>query len=155
MYIINNTLKGFLMSLIDEWIEESETDLYIDYNGNLGEQAASNHKNFTKWLSRLKKHSLDLRKQRIREDKLNSELWIYYTGKANPDVYKQKPMDNRFLKSEVKEAISIDQEMMKMRLETSILEEYVDTLDRILKAVKDRDWAIKAAIDWRKFESGL
>ena len=143
------------MSQIDDWIEEAETDLHIDYHGNLGEQASLNYKVFTKWLSRLKKITLEYRKLQIEEDKLNSDLWIYYTGKAPDETYKAKPMDHRFLKSEVKEAISQDPEMMKLRLRISIMSEYVDTLERIVKSIKDRDWAIKNAIEWRKFESGV
>ena len=143
------------MSLIDDWIEEADQDLHIDYLGNIGEQLAYNHKHFTKWLSRLKKHSLELRKMRVKAEKLNSTLWIYYTGKASPDVYKAKPMDNRFLKSEVKEAISQDNEMMKLRLEISIQEEYVDTLERIVSEVKNRSYSFKNLIEWKKFESGI
>jgi hypothetical protein len=149
------TLKELTVAQIDDWIEESEQDLHIDYHGNLGEQASLNYKNFTKWLGRLKKISLEYRKIQIEVEKLNSELWVYYTGKAPDETYKQKPMDHRFLKSEVKEAIAQDPEMMKIKLRLAIMSEYVDTLERICKAVKDRDWAIKNAIEWRKFESGV
>jgi hypothetical protein len=59
------------------------------------------------------------------------------------------------LKSEVKDAINMDPEMQKLRGKILLLEEYVDTLERIVKSVKDRDWALKNAIEWRKFESGV
>jgi hypothetical protein len=143
------------MSQIDDWIQDSEADLHIDYHGNLGEQASTNYKNFTKWLTILKKHAIELKKLQLEESKLSAELWLYYTGKAEPQVYRDRPMDNRYLKSEVKEAISMDPDMMKLRLRISIMEEAVDTLERIVKAVKDRDWAIKAGIEWRRFESGI
>lgn len=143
------------MSLIDEWLDECEVDLAIDYQGNLGEAAAGNYKNFTKWLKRAKHYSLEYKKLLLEKEKLNGFLWIYYTGKAEPNVYKERPLDTRFLKSEVKDAIAIDPDILKINAKIMILEEYVDTLDRILKSVKDRDWAIKNAIEWRKFESGM
>jgi hypothetical protein len=143
------------MSIIDEMLEEAEADLHIDYNGNLGEQASLNYKNFTKWLKRLKTYSIEYKKLLMEQEKLNSELWIYYTGKAEPGVYKAKPLDNRYLKSEVKEAINMDPDMQKIRGKILLLEDYVDTLERIVKSVKDRDWALKNAIEWRKFESGI
>jgi hypothetical protein len=143
------------MSIIDEMLNEADNDLYIDYNGNLGEQSSQNYKNFTKWLKRLKTYSIEYKKLLMEQEKLNSELWIYYTGKAEPNVYKSRPLDNRFLKSEVKDAINMDPEMQKLRGKILLLEEYVDTLERIVKSVKDRDWTLKNAIEWRKFESGI
>jgi len=143
------------MSRIEQLIEESEKDLSIDYSGNIGIAVSQQPTIFVKWLKLLKEQSLKHRMLLLKEEKLNSDLTIYYTGKADPEVYRTKPMNHRFLKSEVKEAIAADQDMIKLRAEIAISVETLDTLERIVKAVKDRDWQLKNIIEWRKFSEGI
>jgi len=135
-------------------ITEAEQDLKIDYNGDLGIELQRQIELFTKYTSELKKHTLKLKAMYQERQELESELWIYYTGKASPDVYKQRPMDNRFLKSEVKDAIASDTQYQALQWKIIVQEEIVDAYERIVKEVNNRQWNIKNMIEWKKFIEG-
>ena len=142
------------MTDVNQILLEAEEDLAIDYNGDLGKQTANQMHLFSKWTKRLKKETYNLKLMNIKGERLQSSLWLYYTGKAEPDVYKNKPMHNRFLKSETKEAIANDNDWAKFKVELIKQEEIVDALERTVYQIKDRGWAIKNIIDWKKFMSG-
>lgn len=135
-------------------IEEADADLHIEYSGDIGKQVADQMSIFTKWAKRLKQASYELNLHNIKGEKLNADLWMYYTGKADPQVYRDRPMDNRFLKSEVKEAISADEIMMKHKIKGMLISEKVKTLEMIVQQIKDRGWALKNITEWKKFMSG-
>ena len=135
-------------------LEEAEDDLTIDYTGDIGYQSSLQPKLFIKWAKLLKQETQKLRVLQIKAEKTKSDLWMYYTGKSNPDVYKNKPMDNRFLKSEVNDAISADSDWNKIKVDLMLQEEIVDTLERIVQQIKDRAWSLKNIIEWKKFMAG-
>ena len=139
---------------IDEIVDLAEQDLSIQHDEDLGIQASQQPKLFSKYTRLLKQETLELKKLKIQADKLQSELWLYYTGKADPEVYVERPMDNRFLKSEVKEAIASDGLWVKHKVIMMVQEERVDLLERITQQIKDRGWSIKTILDWKRFISG-
>lgn len=85
---------------------------------------------------------------------LRREKWEYYTGKASPDVYAQKPFALKLLKTDVEKYIEADEELQKVNQKVKYLETIVDFLDRTLRQITNRGFTIKNAIDWRKFTSG-
>lgn len=135
-------------------LEEAEKDLLIDYSGDIGKQIADQPKLFIKWTKRLKEETKLLGALNLQLDSTSARLWVYYTGKADPDVYKQKPMHNRFLKSEAKDAIAADSEFKELKVKIMLKEELVDTLERIVGQIKDRGWSLKSVLEWKKFMSG-
>ena len=80
--------------------------------------------------------------------------WEYYTGKASPEVYKQKPFNLKIMKSDIDKYLESDEELIKAKQKIDYLETVVNYLDRTLKIIGGRDWQIRNSIEWRKFTSG-
>ena len=80
--------------------------------------------------------------------------WEYYTGKASPEVYKQKPFNLKIMKSDIDKYLESDEDLIKSKQKIDYLETVVNYLDRTLKIIGGRDWQIRNSIEWRKFTSG-
>ena len=80
--------------------------------------------------------------------------WEYYTGKASPQVYQQKPFNLKIMKSDIDKYLESDEELIKAKQKIDYLETVVNYLDRTLKIIGGRDWQIRTSIEWRKFTSG-
>ena len=80
--------------------------------------------------------------------------WEYYTGKASPQVYQQKPFNLKIMKSDIDKYLESDEELIKAKQKIDYLETVVKYLDRTLKIIGGRDWQIRNSIEWRKFTSG-
>ena len=86
---------------------------------------------------------------------LTREKWEYYTGKADPSVYQQKPFNIKLLKPDVDKYLKSDDEIIKLEQKVTYVQSVVDYLDRTIKIISNRGFQIKNAIDWRKFTSGV
>jgi hypothetical protein len=85
---------------------------------------------------------------------LKREKWEYYTGKADPQVYKEKPFDLKILKTDIDKYLESDIDLQKLKQKVDYLNTTVDYLDRTIRQITNRTFTIKNAIDWRKFTSG-
>ena len=85
---------------------------------------------------------------------LKRNKWEYYTGKASPEVYKEKPFDLKILRQDVDKYIDADTELQKSKQKVDYLNTIVDYLDKTVRQISNRTFTIKNAIDWRKFTSG-
>ena len=80
--------------------------------------------------------------------------WEYYTGKASPKVYQEKPFNLKIMKSDIDKYLESDEDIIKVKQKIDYLETVVNYLDRTLKTISSRDWQIRNSIEWRKFTSG-
>ena len=85
---------------------------------------------------------------------LKREKWEYYTGKASPKVYQEKPFNLKIMKSDIDKYLESDEDIIKAKQKIDYLETVVNYLDRTLKTISSRDWQIRNSIEWRKFTSG-
>ena len=111
----------------------------------------------TKYLQLLTENSLKLKKVNAELAVLKRNKWIYYTGKASEDVYKEKgdfPLKLK-TKDEERTFIEADEEIQKKKTEVEYYETVVDYLQEIVKQIGQRNFQIKNAIEWRKFEAGM
>ena len=83
------------------------------------------------------------------------EKWEYYTGKADPSVYQQKPFNIKLLKPDVDKYIKADEDMIKLEQKVTYVQSVVDYLDKTIRTISNRTFQIKNAIDWKKFTSGV
>jgi len=110
-----------------------------------------------KYLQFLTENSLKLKKANGELAVLKRNKWIYYTGKASEDVYKEKgdfPLKLK-TKDEERTFIEADEEIQKKKTEVEYYETIVDYLQEIVKQIGQRNFQIKNAIEWRKFEAGM
>ena len=87
--------------------------------------------------------------------RLTREKWEYYTGKADPSVYQERPFNLKILKQDVDKYLKADDDLIKLEQKVTYVQSVVDYLDRTVKIISNRGFQIKNAIDWRKFTSGV
>lgn len=94
----------------------------------------------------------------IEEAKLTELLtqkWLYYSGKANPDVYKDNPFDHRVMKADLDKYINADDEIIKKRTKLDYYHLVLEYLESILKNIQNRSFMIKNSIEWLKFTGDI
>ena len=107
-----------------------------------------------KYLIHFNKFSLLLKKAEYEHKTMIKDKWEYYTGKADPSVYKEKPFDIKVLKSDVHIYIDSDPELQRADQKVAYLNQIVKYLEQILRGINNRSFLIKNAIEWKKFTSG-
>ena len=107
-----------------------------------------------KYLKLFTKYSLQLKKTKDDYDGLYKEKWEYYTGKASPDTYREKPFDIKVLKSDVHIYLNADVELQKLGQRQEYLNIVVVYLERVLREINNRNWNIRNTIEWKKFLHG-
>ena len=107
-----------------------------------------------KYLIHFNKFSLLLKKAEYEHKSMIRDKWEYYTGKADPSVYKEKPFDIKVLKADVHIYMDSDPELQKADQKTAYLNQIVKYLEQVLRSINNRTFLIKNAIEWKKFTSG-
>ena len=107
-----------------------------------------------KYLIHFNKFNLLLKKAEYEHKSLLKEKWEYYTGKADPSVYKEKPFDIKVLKADVHIYMDSDPELQKADQKVAYLDQVIKYLEQVLRGVNNRTFLIKNAIEWKKFTSG-
>ena len=125
-------------------INDTELDLESLKTPQLHNKYLKHYNNFKLLLTRAESDYKILKKVK----------WEYYTGKASPDVYKQKPFNLKIMKSDIDKYLESDEDLIKAKQKIDYLETVVNYLDRTLKIIGGRDWQIRNSIEWRKFTSG-
>ena len=111
----------------------------------------------SKYLQLLTEHSLLLKKTQGDYAVLKRNKWIYYTGKASEEVYKEKgdfPLKLK-TKDEERTFIEADEEVRELKGKVEYYESVVEYLQEVVKSISNRSFQIKNAIEWRKFEAGV
>ena len=136
-----------LQELADKKLKINDTELDLESlkTPQLHNKYMKFHNQYT---NLLKKAEQDLAR-------LTREKWEYYTGKADPSVYQQKPFNIKLLKPDVDKYLKSDDELIKLEQKVTYVQSVVDYLDRTVKIISNRGFQIKNAIDWRKFTSGV
>jgi hypothetical protein len=136
-----------LQALADKDLKINDTELDLESlkTPQLHNKYMKFHNQYT---NLLKKAEQDLAR-------LTREKWEYYTGKADPSVYQQKPFNIKLLKPDVDKYLKSDDEIIKLDQKVTYIQSVVDYLDRTVKIISNRGFQIKNAIDWRKFTSGV
>ena len=85
---------------------------------------------------------------------LKKEKWQYYTGKAAPEVYIDKPFDHKVLRQDVDKYMDADEDLIKQHSKIDYYQVMITYLDSILKTISNRTYQIKNSIEWQKFIRG-
>lgn len=96
--------------------------------------------------------------QFLSEKKINRKnKWLYYTGKMSEEqlrFYGWEPFDLSILKTDVDRFIEADDDIIKLGGKITLQEEIVNYLEGVIKTISNRQWNIRAALDWIKFTQG-
>ena len=104
-----------------------------------------------KYLHLYNEFKLMLSDAEVKAKKLLREKWEYYSGKAPSKVYAEKPFDLKLLKTDVHMYIESDEELCRARQKIDYLETCINSIDRILKEIHNRGFAIKNTIEIVKY----
>ena len=85
---------------------------------------------------------------------LKKEKWQYYTGKADPQIYVEKPFDHKVLRQDVDKYMDADEDLIKLNSKIDYYQVMLSYLDSILKTINNRTFQIKNAVEWQKFIRG-
>jgi len=85
---------------------------------------------------------------------LKKTKWQYYTGKADPEVYIEKPFDHKVLRQDVDKYMDSDDDLIKILNKIDYFQVMLNYLDSILKTINNRTFQIKNSIEWQKFIRG-
>ena len=132
---------------------EADKDLKIN-DTELDLESLKTPQIYNKYLKHYTKYKLLLTRAESDYSTLKREKWEYYTGKADPKVYEEKPFDLKILKTDLDKYLDADIDLQKATQKVKYLETTVDFLERTLRQVSNRTYTIKNAIEWRRFTSG-
>jgi hypothetical protein len=85
---------------------------------------------------------------------LRKEKWMYYSGKAEPEVYIDKPFDHKVLKPDMDKYLDADEDLIKSNSKIEYYQTMLSYLDSILKTILNRTYQIKNAIEFMRFTAG-
>ena len=138
---------------IDELYNEIERDLKID-DTELDLESIRTPQLHNKYLKLYATHSLQLKRLQDEYKVLYKEKWEYYTGKASPETYREKPFDIKVLRADVGIYIDSDIDLQQLSQKVSYIKQITDYLERILREINNRNWNIRNTIEWKKFLHG-
>ena len=138
---------------LDELQQQAEKDLKID-DTELDIESLNTPIIHAKYLKHYSTYSLMLTKAQSEYSQLYKKKWVFYTGKADPEEYKETNFELKVLRQDVGTFIEADEEIIKQTQKVSYLKTVCNYLENTLKQVNNRGFQIKNAIDWKRFTEG-
>jgi len=97
---------------------------------------------------------LSLEYFRVEFKVLKRDRWLYYTGKADPEVYKKEPFDLNILRADIDKFLDADSALNICMLKVKVQEEKLNLLTEQVKSIMSLSFNIGNAIKWKKFLNG-
>lgn len=140
---------------LEELYKAIAEDFTIDQS-DLGGEAIRTTKIWQKYVTLLSQEKMKMELYDAKKRKLINEKRKYYTGNASPEVYKEKPFNERLkTDSAIQKALDADDDIINLDLKIASARQKVELLENCLDECKRRGFGIKSAIDWHKFMSGM
>ena len=83
--------------------------------------------------------------------------WEYYNGTIDHEVLKQmdwEPFLQKILKPDLPMWLDSDNILGEIKDGRTTKEHTISLIEQVIKNIVERQWTIKNAIEWRKFELG-
>ena len=94
-------------------------------------------------------------KARTQYSKVRLERYNYYTGKAPAEAYIEEPFPYKVReKDAIQRHLDADDRMNKIDMKIKYYDSMLKFLEEIIRAVSNRTYQIKNAIEWNKFQAG-
>ena len=103
-------------------------------------------------------NTITLLRERAREqyNKVRLERYNYYTGKSPAEVYVEEPFPYKVReKDAIQRHLDADDKMNKIDMKIKYYDVMLKFLEEIIRAVSNRTYQIKNAIEWNKFQAGF
>ena len=102
-------------------------------------------------------NTITLLRERAREQysKVRLERYNYYTGKAPAEAYVEEPFPYKVReKDAIQRHLEADDKMNKVDMKIKYYDIMLKFLEEVIRAVSNRTYQIKNAIEWNKFQAG-
>jgi hypothetical protein len=103
-------------------------------------------------------NTITLLRERAKEsyNRVRLERYNYYTGKADPEVYEQEPFPYKVRdKDALQRHIEADEKLNKLDMKIKYYNTEIKFLEDVIKMISNRNFQIKNATDWHKFQAGF
>ena len=103
-------------------------------------------------------NTITLLREKAREQysKVRLERYNYYTGKATAEVYAEEPFPYKVReKDAIQRHLEADDKMNKIDMKIKYYDVMLKFLEEIIRAISNRTYQIKNAIEWNKFQAGF
>lgn len=133
-----------------------DVDSKIDRQ-ELGEEAIKISILHSKYYKIYVNEKLALKKYEIELKQLKLEKFEFYTqGPTKEQIEKgwKLPTIGRIVRGDVDRYLEADPDIVQYTLKIAVQNEKIDLLESIIRTLRDRNFNIRAAIDWAKFQSG-
>ena len=142
---------------LDELKVMIKKDLDIDQTA-LDAESSRTPQLHNKYLVMFMDEKLKLKRMNNELSVLRRNKWLYYTGRMSQEELTQfgwEPFELNILKTEADDMIESDADYIKASEKVNFQEEKVNYLESVIKIVQNRQWQIRAMIDWLKFTQGV
>ena len=138
-----------------EQIQEMwEKDSHIDPD-NLHDESLKIPQLHSKYYTLYNTITLLREKAREQYSKVRLERYNYYTGKATAEVYAEEPFPYKVReKDAIQRHLDADDKMNKVDMKIKYYDIMLKFLEEVIRAVSNRTYQIKNAIEWNKFQAG-
>jgi hypothetical protein len=86
---------------------------------------------------------------------LTRRKFEYYSGKGDPEDYRENPFDLKILKSDLQMYIESDPEFKDLQLKIDMYDIIIEYLESVIRMINNRSYQIKNAIEWKSFIEGI
>ena len=84
------------------------------------------------------------------------ERYVYYSGKADPEVYEKEPFPKKVRdKDALIRYMDADDRVSDANLKVEYYDVMINYTESILKQISNRTYQIKNSIEWHKFQAGF
>lgn len=139
---------------LEQLHEESEKDLSLKEDELVLESIRSPGL-FSKYNKMLSLENIVLKKYEFEFKKAERHSWEYYSGKSDPDVYKERPFGHKILKGNIDKYLDSDPELEKIKAKLILQIEKVSAIERIMREINNRQWHIRNITESLKFNAGI
>ena len=85
---------------------------------------------------------------------IKKNRWLYYTGKADPEVYEKDPFNLNILKADVDKFLDADGELNVISLKVKAQGLKMNLKTGQVKSIMNLSFIVNNVIKWKKFLSG-
>ena len=132
-----------------------EKDSHIDPD-NLHDESLKIPQLHSKYYTLYNTITLLREKAREQYSKVRLERYNYYTGKAPAEAYVEEPFPYKVReKDAIQRHLDADDKMNKIDMKIKYYDVMLKFLEEIIRAISNRTYQIKNAIEWNKFQAGF
>lgn len=149
-----NAMSESIKDKLNKIKTESEKDLEID-DTELDSEVLKTPKLYSRYLNKYTDEVIVLKDFYSMKDKFKLERWKYYSGTQTDKYYAENGIfHEKILKSDIDKYLDADPKMKAINDLIALQKTLCDHIEKVMKEISNRNFHIKAAIEWRRFTSG-